>query len=244
MLSPKRVLVFQHVAVEHPGIFRNFLAEDGHEYVPVELDQGEPVPSLDGFDALWVMGGAMDVWQEAEHPWLIQEKATIREAFERQLPYLGFCLGHQLLADALGGEVGLAAEGEVGIMPVTSTVDGQRDPFFKGLPAELEVLQWHGAEVTKPPPGGSILAHSPRCENQAMRVGSRALSFQFHVEITANTVSDWNAIPEYNAALIRILGADGAPRLIEKAYDCMPTFNGYARQLYSNWKAVTGFGRI
>ncbi|MSR13167.1 MAG: type 1 glutamine amidotransferase [Gammaproteobacteria bacterium] len=239
----KRVLVFQHVAVEHPGVFRQFLAEDGHEIVVVELDAGEKIPSLDGFDALWVMGGAMDVWQEAEHPWLTLEKAAIREAvIARQLPYLGFCLGHQLLADVLGGEVRLAAESEVGIMEVECTAAGQTDPFLAGIPASLDVLQWHGAEVARPPPGSSILARSARCENQAMRVGSRAFSIQFHVEITLSTVTEWNAIPEYNAALIRILGADGAQHLVRKAELCMPTFNGHARQLYANWKAVTGFG--
>ena len=104
--APKRVLVFQHVAVEHPGIFRQFLADDGHSYQAVELDEGESIPALEGFDALWVMGGPMDVWDEAEYPWLVAEKAAIREAvITRRMPYLGFCLGHQLLGEALGGQV-------------------------------------------------------------------------------------------------------------------------------------------
>ena len=55
-----KILVLQHARVEHPGAFRKFLEEDGHDWVPVELDEGAPVPSLDGYDALWVMGGPMD----------------------------------------------------------------------------------------------------------------------------------------------------------------------------------------
>ncbi|MEO1613708.1 MAG: type 1 glutamine amidotransferase, partial [Pseudomonadota bacterium] len=75
-----KLLVLQHADVEHPGVFRQFLAEDGHSYDAVELDQGESLPSLDGYEGLWVMGGPMDVWQEDAHPWLRDEKAFIREA--------------------------------------------------------------------------------------------------------------------------------------------------------------------
>ena len=59
-----RILVLQHERVEHPGRFRSFLKEDGHEWVSVHLNEGDSLPSLDGFHALWVMGGPMDVWEE------------------------------------------------------------------------------------------------------------------------------------------------------------------------------------
>ena len=64
-----KLLVLQHATLEHPGIFRSFLEEDGHTYDAVELDQGEALPELDGYDALWVMGGPMDVWQEDKLIW-------------------------------------------------------------------------------------------------------------------------------------------------------------------------------
>ena len=69
------ILVLQHARVEHPGIFRKFLDEDGHTWTAVEVDEGEALPALVGFDAVWVMGGPMDVWQEDEHPWLKEEKS-------------------------------------------------------------------------------------------------------------------------------------------------------------------------
>ena len=72
-----KILVLQHAECEHPGFFRALLDDDGHEWVPVELDQGEQAPPLDDFDALWVMGGPMDTWQEDAHPWLVDEKKLI-----------------------------------------------------------------------------------------------------------------------------------------------------------------------
>lgn len=237
-----RVLVFQHIAVEHPGIFREFLAADGGEYLAVELDAGEAIPPLEDFDALWVMGGPMDVWQEDIHPWLRAEKRAIARAVsDLAMPYLGFCLGHQLLAAALGGEVGLAAAPEVGIMPVMQTAAGLRGPYLRGLPAEFPVLQWHSAEIARPPGDAGILAASPLCAVQAMSVGDKAFSMQFHVEIVASTVADWNAIPEYREALQGTLGSDGAASLAAVAEARAPAFNDYARRIYENWKQATGF---
>ena len=78
-----RLLVFQHLSVEHPGVFRDFMREDGIEWTATELDQGEPIPDLSDYDGLWVMGGPMDVWEEEQYPWLKAEKAAIREGRRR-----------------------------------------------------------------------------------------------------------------------------------------------------------------
>ncbi|QYX55255.1 type 1 glutamine amidotransferase [Roseovarius sp. SCSIO 43702] len=231
-----RILVLQHEKVEHPGIFRKFLAEDGHEWIPVELDEGEKLPGLEGFDALWVMGGPQDVWQEDRHPWLRDEKDFIREAVEeRGLPFLGLCLGHQLLAEALGGEVTRSETPEIGIMDVQLTEAGASGVFFDGVPERFQCLQWHSAEVTKMPPGAQCLATSPDCAVQAMKWGTRAYSAQFHVEIEHDTVMNWAEIPEYRDALIEALGKDGAARMKERAEAGMAGFNEIAERIYINW---------
>ncbi len=238
----RKVLVLQHLAVEHPGVFRDFLARDDYEYVPVELDEGQSIPTLDDYDALWVMGGPMDVWEEAAHPWLVDEKAAIRRAvLELDMPYLGFCLGHQLLAAALGGEVGLAAEAEVGILPVERTAPAADCPFMHDLPPRFDVMQWHSAEVRRLPQGGRVLASSPRCAVQAMSVGGRAFSMQFHIEITPSTVPEWNAVPAYRAALERSLGADGAVGLQDEAGRRIAEFNALADRIYRNWRRAVEF---
>ncbi len=201
-----RLLILQHHPEEHPGIFREFLEADGVAWDAVELDAGEAIPTLECYDALWSFGGPMDVWQEQEHPWLKQEKAVIREAvLERDLPFLGVCLGHQLLAEALGGRVG-PAPAEVGVMSVSPTVEGRNDPLL-AMTGDIAALQWHGAGVLELPPDGVALAQSPLCPVQALRCGRRAYGIQYHVEVTDTTVPTWGCIPEYKEALERTLGA-------------------------------------
>ena len=234
------ILVLQHADVEHPGILRQFLAEDGHRMTQVELDQGETLPPVDGFDALWVMGGPMDVWQEDFHPWLRDEKSFIRDAvIERGVPFLGLCLGHQLLAEAVGGSVGPSDTPEIGIMPVTVTELGAESVYFDSAPGRIDCLQWHSSEVKSLPTDVKILASSPACAVQAMSWGTRAFSAQFHVEVEADTVANWSAIPEYDAALVKALG-EGAATALEKAVaDKLETFNTLAERLYINWLQAT-----
>ena len=234
-----RFLVFQHIACEHPGIFRDFLKADGIAYDAVELDEGERIPSLDKYDALWVMGGPMDVWEEDQHPWLIAEKAAIREAVQaRNMPYLGLCLGHQLLGAALGGTVGKMKAPEVGICDVDLTAEGRADPIFAGMAAKQKALQWHGAEVQTLPAGAVVLASSPACPHQAMRIGRHAYGLQYHVELTSRTVPEWGDVPAYACSLDETLGSGALPRLRDEAADLMPDFNRAAKQLYENFMAL------
>lgn len=229
------ILVLQHARAEHPGHLARLAAEDGHRLTAVELDEGKSPPPLDDFDALWVMGGPMDVWQEDAHPWLAAEKALIREAVAgRGLPFLGLCLGHQLLAAALGGEVG-PGEPEIGVLPIHYTEAGVESLFFDGIEAPFATLQWHGAEVKRPPDGAAVLATSPACPVQAMSWGPRALSMQFHVEVEADTVPAWAAIPQYAASVDRALGPGAAARLEAEVADRLPGFNRVTERIYINW---------
>jgi GMP synthase-like glutamine amidotransferase len=230
-----RILVFQHLAVEHPGIFRDFWAEAGHQWDAVELDEGETIPPLEAYDLLVVMGGPMDVWETDEHPWLLPEIAAIRRwVRELQRPYLGICFGHQLLAVAMGGAVGPMAAPEVGLADVALTEAGLADALLAGFPPVVETFQWHGAEVQALPEDAVVLAGNDACKVQAMRVGPRAWGFQYHVEITPSTVAEWGAVPAYAASLQQALGAEMAARLDGMVAARLPAFGAAARRLNDN----------
>ena len=233
-----RLLVFQHISIEHPGIFRDFLDADGIEWRAVELDAGEAIPDLADYDALMVMGGPMDVWEHEAHPWLAAEKRAIGEAVARAMPLLGVCLGHQLLAEALGGRVGPMGTPEVGIREVELTAAGAEDPLFAGLDARVQCLQWHSSEVMTLPADAVALASSPACAVQAFLVGECAYGLQYHVELTPATVPEWGCVPAYQASLEAVLGSGSRQDLEAEANALMPIFNRDARTLYDNFMDI------
>jgi len=235
----KSVIVFQHVGVEHPGIFRNFFKDDEIQLNIIELDRGESIPDLKNFDALWVMGGPMDVWEEEKYPWLAEEIKAIRKAIdELKMPFMGICLGHQLLAYAYGAKVGISDNPEVGIMPVRKTQEGIQSSFFRDLPDTIETLQWHSSEVKTIPEGFQVLAQSDRCAIQALSYGNKVFSVQYHQEITETTVSDWSKISEYKISLEKSLGENAVKQLEKDVLDNIYNFNYAAKLLYRNWRST------
>ena len=234
-----RLLVFQHIDCEHPGRLREFLRDDGVEWTAVELDEGEPIPALEDYDALWVMGGPMDVWDVEEHPWLVAEKRAIRRwVREMERPFLGLCLGHQLLADALGGTCGPQRPPEIGVYGVELTAEGRADPIFEKMGERQTVLQWHSVRVAQPPDDAVVLATSPLCRVQAMRVGARAWSMQYHLEVEEDTVRNWGAVDAYRGALESALGPGAVDSLAAETDRHMEGFATAARRLYRNFMAL------
>lgn len=231
-----RFLVFQHIACEHPGSLRQAMNEHQIPWDAVELDEGEPIPPLEGYDALFVMGGPMDVWDIDKHPWLVAEKAAIRRAvLELEMPYLGLCLGHQLLADAAGGACRKMATPEIGLLPVTATGAGAADPLLAGIEQPMRALQWHAVEVAALPPGAEAIASSPASPIQGFRLGRHAWGLQGHLEVTETTVQEWGAIPAYARALERTLGPDALPKLERDTAAALPAMLTASQRLFANF---------
>ena len=152
-------------------------------------DRGESLPDLNTIRGVIILGGYMGVHDGARYPYLATVRTLMAELLARDIPQLGICLGGQLLAAVLGGEVRSASHGERGCHTLQLTAAGQSDPLFAGLPATVPVFQWHNDSFTLPP-GALHLAMSADCPGQALRAG-RAWGVQFHPEVTVEIIAAW-----------------------------------------------------
>jgi len=178
-----RAHYFQHVPFEGIGHIKAWLTEHTFSITHTHFFDGEPLPAQDEVDLLIVMGGPMSVNDEAELPWLVAEKAFIRQAIDAGKPVLGICLGAQLIANALGAEVHRNRHTEIGWFPVRRVDTAQTEARSFGFPAEMTVFHWHG-ETFEIPAGGVRLAENDACRNQAFQYGDKVLGLQFHLEMT------------------------------------------------------------
>lgn len=230
----REVLVLQHIACEPPGEFEDVLRERGARITRVELDEGEPLPGWQGFDAIVAMGGPMSVNDDDSLPWLSAEKLLIGDAVRAGVPYWGACLGVQLLAASLGARVYTGPAPEVGVLPVMLTAEGRSDPVFQGLPPEFPTLQWHG-DTFDLPDGATLLASSPAYPNQAFRFGQWAYGVQFHVEVSEPMAAEWAGVPAYGEYADRVLGAGGIDRLMGDFRDHQAGMRAIARSMFEAW---------
>jgi GMP synthase (glutamine-hydrolysing) len=228
------VLVLQHIACEPPGVYEDVLVERGARIHRVELDEGERLPDWREFAAIVAMGGPMSVNDERDLPWLRAEKALIAEAVRAGTPFFGACLGVQLLAVSLGGEVGPGPAPEVGLLPVFLTEAAAVDPVFADLPRELLTLQWHG-DTFSLPEGAVLLASSPAYPNQAFRWGRSAYGVQFHLELSREMAAEWAAVPAYADALARVLGRGSATALVDQLAAHADELRAHGRRLFERW---------
>jgi GMP synthase-like glutamine amidotransferase len=150
------------------------------------------LPDPEQISALIVMGGAMGANDDERHPFLSDLKNLIRSVVAAGIPYLGVCLGGQLLAAALGARVVSNRWAELGTLDVSLTKEGKEDRLFIGLPERIGTFQWHHDSFDIPA-GGELLATSAACPHQAFRVGDYAWGLQFHPEVTESIIRDWCA---------------------------------------------------
>tara|TARA_B110000967_G_scaffold209578_1_gene266423 strand:+ start:608 stop:1300 length:693 start_codon:yes stop_codon:yes gene_type:complete len=221
---------------QNPGIFRDFAKSQNVIFHEIDLHAGDEIPELERYDGLWVMGGSMNVWQEDEYPWLIKEKAAIHHAVvDLDMPFLGICLGHQLLAESLGGKAEKTNDYEVGLFEIEPTSEGKNHPLLKDLGASTKWVNVHLVEVTRAPDNAMILATSNNCKNQIMQVGQRAYSCQFHPEVCGHTLEGWMSIPGIPLALENLLGEAGLKDFKNKLNENLEANNSASLALFKNW---------
>jgi len=237
----RRALVFQHFNDDTPGRIGALLEAMDIRCDIVALHRGDEIPTLAPYDAMLVLGGTQQAWEEEEFPWLRSEKQAIREwVSERAKPYFGICFGHQLLAAALGGEVGYASAPEIGVTTIEIAGEDGTHPFMAGLGGSRQVMQWHSAEVKGLPPQAIALATSTVSPIQAMAVDSHAIGVQFHCEWTLERIRHWGTLPSWTRALDQAFGADAHPRFVAACSPAMPTIEAMTDRLFDNFRRTAG----
>ena len=236
-----RILVLQHIKIEDPGFIKDLMIKDGAELTTIELDEGEKIPTdLSKFDAMFCMGGPMDTWMEKEHPWLVDEKKKIKEfVVDLKKPYLGFCLGCQLLGEVIGGKVAKTNNPEIGMLNINFSENKKNDLLFSKFPEKITSLQWHSYEVQELEKNENVtlLASSPETKYQIFKYQSHAYGIQFHIEVKDTTVSEWGCVPEYKNALEEQLGQGALEKFDKEAQANMQNMNNYSKILYSKFKS-------
>jgi len=229
------ILYIKHIAIEGPDTLGAYFASRGFAAQEVDLSRGERLPeSLDNIEAVICLGGPMNVYQEDAYPFLRQEDVFIKKALQQELPFLGICLGSQLLAKACGAKVGKSPVKEVGWFPVTITPDGRQDPLFRNTDGPLEVFQWH-EDMFQVPTQGRLLAASPGCPHQAFRVGKNAYGLQFHIEVSACAIEAW--IREY----WKVDDARSLARgkeMLDRPQEIKRRFDQQAKIIYNNFLSI------
>ena len=218
------------------------MLDDGFNLTTIELDEGEKIPNdLTEYDGMFCMGGPMDTYMEMEYPWLVQEKKRIKEfVVDLKKPYLGFCLGCQLLGEVVGGKVVKSSPAEIGMMDINFTDNKKKDILFSKFPDNIKSLQWHSYEVQgiDKNPDITLLASSPVTKYQIFKYQDHAYGIQFHIEIKDKTVNEWGCVPEYKKALEDQLGDGALEKFDQSAKKNMKDMNNYSKILYENFKSI------
>ena len=237
-----RILILQHIKIEDPGFIKDLMIKDGAELTTIELDEGEKIPKdLSKFDSMFCMGGPMDTWMEKEHPWLVDEKKSIKEfVVYLKKPYLGFCLGCQLLGEVVGGKVERTRNPEIGMLNISFSNNKNDDVLFSKFPNQITSLQWHSYEVQGLEDNKDVthLASSPETKYQIFKYQNHAYGIQFHIEVKDTTVGEWGCVPEYKSALEKQLGEGALDKFEKDSQKYMPSMNQYSKILYENFKKL------
>lgn len=226
------MLAIVHQPDAGPGVFAEAIAAargELHEWTPAERSQPPADPF--GYDAVLVLGGAMNVGEGDRHGWIDEEESLLRELLAREVPLLGLCLGGQLLAAAAGVRPCRASRPEIGWFEVEVTPEGEEDPLLGPLAPRFEAFQWHSYAFPLPP-GAVPLARSEVCL-QAARLGQRAWALQFHPEVSRADALHWIDDYEADPDAVRI-GVDPAVLGAETERK-IGAFNALGRELCRRW---------
>jgi GMP synthase-like glutamine amidotransferase len=187
-MTQLNVQVIQHVPFEGSGVIGEWMIDRGHKLATTKLYQGDVLPELDEFDWLVVMGGPMGVYDSGQYSWITDEQHFIQNAINAGKGVLGICLGAQFIAAALGMRVFKNEFREIGWFDLTRSQQIADTVLADCWPETVNVFHWHG-DTFDLPKGAQRIAASEACKNQGFILNNRVVGFQFHMEVTNDSIS-------------------------------------------------------
>lgn len=181
------ILCITHADFETPGVIVDWAQGNHYKLQISQPYRGERLPSIQGVDFLIVMGGPQSGTRCEEFPYLLDEIKLIQEAIHQNKKVLGFCLGAQLIGEALGASTVRSPEKEVGVYPITLMQAGETDALLEGMPQSFDVIHWHN-DMPGLVDDSVVLAYSEGCPRQIVRYKPRVYGFQCHLEITSEGI--------------------------------------------------------
>jgi len=228
----KPIAIFRHSPTEGAGHFALFLNEHAIPWRMIHIDQGDAVPAdANAFLGLVFMGGPMRVNDDL--PWIPAVLDLIRDAYAKDVPLLGHCLGGQLMSKALGGVVTKNPVKELGWGKV-DVADNEVAKLWFGDIKSFDSFHWHGETFSLPSDAVHLLS-SAHCANQAYAIGKH-LAMQCHVEMTEHMIREWcdNGADEI-AHNLSSPGVQTAEVMQAQMHDKLPHLHRVAEQLYRHW---------
>jgi len=213
-----KIICLTHANFELPGIIEPWAIENGHEFAIKMSYKGDTLPSADNIDCLIVMGGPQDAGDWNKFPYLEGEAKLIKEVIDQNKTVIGFCLGAQLIGEALNAATERSPEKEVGVYPITFTKEGMEDQIFSGFSETIDAIHWHG-DMPGMPKDAVLLAGSEGCPRQIIRFKPSVYGFQCHMEMTKKNIEGMiEACPDDLKPSKYVQNADD---LLEKDYDAI-----------------------
>jgi GMP synthase (glutamine-hydrolysing) len=232
-LTTKPFLILQHFAGNPPGRVGIVLNERSIPFDVLQVEQ-DTLSDSSAYGAIIALGGTQHLYEKARYPYTRREERYLHDAVTNGIPYLGMCLGGQLLANAFDAPVQKLPKELIGFLTIHFTVAGQHDPLYQGLSGTQQAFQWH-EDCFLLPRGSIELARHQDSSNQSFRYLEHAYGIQYHIEITEQMFDEWLHTPSLKKEFVDAYGTERYEQTEQKVGQLYPLYDSQARQVIENF---------